>query len=92
MNTIRFSILAIFVALALGACKAGPRLTAQQVKGVVGLTQDQVENKIGSPSSTTNAGDSEWWEYVSIDMGGGRTDGDCHVVFKGGVATEAKCQ
>lgn len=92
MNTIRFSILAIFAALMLGGCNSGPRLTAKQVKSVVGLTQDQVEDKIGSPASTTNAGDSIWWEYINIDMGGGRTDGDCHVVFKKGVATEANCR
>ncbi|HKB59168.1 MAG TPA: hypothetical protein VKC56_03895 [Gallionellaceae bacterium] len=92
MNTIRFSILALFAALMLGGCHSGPKLTAQQVKGVIGLNQDQVEDKIGSPSSTTNAGDSIWWEYVNVDMGGGRTDGDCHVVFKNGVATETKCQ
>jgi hypothetical protein len=91
MNTIRISILALGAALLLGACSPGPKLKAEQVKGVVGLTQDQVEDKIGSPESTTNAGDSIWWEYINIDMGGGRTDGDCHVIFKKGVATEVKC-
>jgi outer membrane protein assembly factor BamE (lipoprotein component of BamABCDE complex) len=91
MNTIRFSIVALFAALMLGACNS-PKVTEQQVKGVVGLNQDQVEDKIGSPSSTTNAGDSIWWEYVNVDMGGGRTDGDCHVVFKNGLVTETKCQ
>jgi hypothetical protein len=91
MNTIRLPILALAAMLMLGACSPGPKLTQQQVKSVVGLGEDQVEKKIGSPNSTTNAGDSIWWEYINIDMGNGRTDGDCHVVFKKGVVTEVKC-
>lgn len=91
MNTIRLSILALCAALLLGACTPRPKLTAQQVKSVVGMEQGQVEDKIGSPTSTTNAGDSIWWEYIGIDMGNGNTDGDCHVVFRNGVAVEVKC-
>ncbi len=91
MNTPRILILAACAALLLGACTPRPKLTQQQVQGVVGLSQDQVEDKIGSPTSTTNAGDSIWWEYIGIDMGNGRTDGDCHVVFRKGVAVEVKC-
>ncbi len=91
MNTIRFSILALGAVLMLGACSPRPKLTQQQVQGVVGLSQDQVEDKIGSPTSTTNAGDSVWWEYIGVDLGNGRTDGDCHVVFRKGVAAEVKC-
>lgn len=91
MNTIRFSVLALCAALMLGACSPAPKLTSQQVKSVVGLSQDQVEDKIGSPESTTNAGDSVWWEYINVDLGNGRTDGDCHVVFKKGVVVEVKC-
>lgn len=91
MNTPRLILVSACTALMLAACNPGPRLTAQQVKGVVGLTQDQVEDKIGSPTSTTNAGDSIWWEYINIDMGNGNTGGDCHVVFRKGVVAEVKC-
>lgn len=91
MKTIRFPILVLAALLMLGACSPRPKLTQEQVASVVGLSQDQVEDKIGSPESTTNAGDSIWWEYINIDMGNGRTDGDCHVVFKKGVVVEVKC-
>lgn len=91
MKTIRLSLFALAAVLMLGACTPRPKLTQEQVKGVMGLSQDQVEDKIGSPASTTNAGDSIWWEYINIDMGNGATDGDCHVVFRKGVVVEVKC-
>ncbi len=91
MNTFRFSMLALCATLMLGACAPRPKLTEQQIKGVSGLSMDQVEDKIGSPTSVTNAGNSVWWEYINVDLGNGRTDGDCHVVFKNGVVSEVKC-
>ncbi len=91
MNTMRLLTVAACAALLLGACTPRPKLTEQQVKSVVGLTQDQVQDRIGSPESTTNAGDSIWWEYIGITRPNGTSDGACHVVFKKDVVTEVKC-
>lgn len=91
MNTVRLLSLAACAALMLGACAERPHPTAQQVKSVVGLGMDAVSSKLGRASSITDAGDSVWWEYIGIVMPNGSTDGDCHVVFRKGVAVEVRC-
>ena len=91
MTTRRLLILAAFMLLSLTACGPKRHLTEKQVKAVLGLNMDQVEAKLGQADSTTNAGDSIWWEYINITMPTGFNDGDCHVVFKGGVAKEVRC-
>lgn len=91
MITRRIAILAVCALLSLSACGPQRHLTEQQVKSVVGLSMEQVENKLGQADSTTNAGDSIWWEYINVTMPTGFNDGACHVVFKDGVATEVRC-
>ena len=91
MNITRRLTLAACVALALGACTPRPHLTVQQVQSVTGLSMQDVNAKLGLASSITNAGDSVWWEYIEIATPDGNNDGDCHVIFKGGIAVNVKC-
>jgi hypothetical protein len=91
MITTRLLTLAAGAALLLGACAPKSHLTTEQVKSVVGLSMEAVSQKLGRASSITDAGNSVWWEYIEVAKPNGNTDGDCHIVFRQGVAVEVRC-
>jgi hypothetical protein len=88
MNAASRLILLACAALALAACTPRPKLTVKDIKGVAGMSMDQVQNKLGGPDVVTNAGDSVWWDYNDVQ---GNGTGTCQVVFKKDVVAKIRC-
>jgi hypothetical protein len=88
MTSTHRMLLTACAALALAACTPRPKLNVKDVKGVAGMSMDQVQARLGGPYVVTNAGDSVWWDYNDIQ---GNASGTCQVVFKNDVASEVRC-
>ena len=79
----------LLLALLLSAC--GPQLNYKEVRGVVGLGEDDVRARLGTPSFLTDGGKSAWWTYDNVVGQDGKTQMSCHVIFKAGKVDKVEC-
>lgn len=75
--------------LALSACEQQKKLTAQEVKAVDGMTQEEARARLGIPTVITNGGEIAWWQYDGVDDNGITVS--CHFIIKSGRVEKVGC-
>lgn len=81
--------LAVCAMLVLTACEQQKKLTAQEVKAVDGMTQEEARARLGIPTVITNGGEIAWWQYDGVDDNGITVS--CHFIIKGGRVEKVGC-